>query len=270
MKVIIPADRAETFQQIFGNIKLLTQTITIYFEESRLFMQTMDSSHVSIVECVLPASWFALYSLESAAFSIGLDVVLFSKILSTRDRGMQQGIVLQMDEQREHLTIYMTSGGVNNSGGDATLINKEFDMPLIELDSDLLDIPEIDYDVEMSLQSADFAELIHQLRIFGDTLDMECSETNIAMNSISHDKGRMRSRIDIDRLTSFAINEGETIRISFSLRYLNDICAFHKLSATVDLKLQAESPLRVTYGLQSEDAYVRFYLAPKISDNEED
>jgi proliferating cell nuclear antigen PCNA len=280
LQVVIPQERAESFMNIFANIKLLTQTVTLHFEEERLFMQTMDNAHVSVLECVLHKSWFAAYHLQKPT-TLSFDVVLFSKILSTRDRFLQQSIQMCVDTSSEDvLTISFNTDALEKS----VLINKQFEMPLIEIDGDILQIPEVDYSVEMALKSSDFTELIQQLRIFGDTLDMGCSETEITMNSVSYDKGKMKSRFDIDKLTAYSIVEGETVKTSFSLRYLNDICAFHKLSPIVELYISPEMPLRITYYLngtvggggggttemERESAYMRFYLAPKITDGDEE
>jgi len=256
--LVISAAKADTFQQIFQNVKLFTEHVTLYFESGRFFLQTMDHSHVSVVECVLPAAWFDTYELQQPV-KMGLNVLLLSKILSTRDK--QCNIVIDMQDT-DTLTLHFP--------GD-TLVSREFDMPLMELDTDLLDIPEQEYDADVAMPSVHFAELVQQLRLFGDTLDMQCSEERIAMNSVSLDKGRMRSHIDIAKLTSYSIVEEAVIRMSFALTYLGHICAFHKLAQIVEIKVKAEQPLQVTYLLQGVvGAHMRFYLAPKLSDDDDE
>jgi len=258
LHLVVSATKAETFQQIFQNVKLFTEHVTLYFEEGRFFLQTMDHSHVSVVECVLPVAWFDTYELQKP-IKIGVNVLLLSKILSTRDK--QCNIVIGMQDA-DTLTLHFP--------GD-TLVTREFDMPLLELDTDLLNIPEQEYDADLAMPSVHFAELVQQLRLFGDTLDMQCSEERIAMNSVSLDKGRMRSHIDIAKLTSYSIVEEAVIRMSFALTYLGHICAFHKLASIVEIKVKAEQPLQVTYLLQGVlGAHMRFYLAPKLSDDDDD
>ena len=56
---------------------------------------------------------------------------------------------------------------------------------------------------------------------------------------------------------------------SFSLKYLNNFCKASPLSSTVTLKMSPDVPLVVEYLIEGA-GYIRFYLAPKIGDQEEE
>ena len=73
--------------------------------------------------------------------------------------------------------------------------------------------------------------------------------------------------MNIDDLTSFAINEGEELNMSFSLNYLHNICSFNKLSKEMEIKLCSNYPLCIIYDLNN-DGFMKFYLAPKIDDSD--
>lgn len=275
--VKIASERAEIFQQIFQNIKLFTESVSLHFEENRLFLQTMDSSHISVIELSLPKAWFSEYEVKKPTH-IGFNVQLFSKILSTRNKAGLQDIVLEMkNSEQDAMSIYIRNRNPEETKARA-LVDKEFEMPLMELDTDMLSIPEQEYDAEFELASSEFAELIQQLRLFGDTLSVECTETHISCDSVSIDKGRMRGKIDIERLQSYAINEGETIRMSYSLTHLHNIVAFQKISQRIQVCIKTDSPIMISYPLSREEdggeeqenkTYMRFYLAPKIDDNDD-
>jgi hypothetical protein len=87
--------------------------------------------------------------------------------------------------------------------------------------------------------------------------------------SNSQDCGTMSAEVRIDDLTSFSIEEGEQIIMSFSLLYLYNISQFHKLAKEVELKFKKGYPVQVVYNLGEEDTNLRFYLAPKISDEDD-
>jgi hypothetical protein len=84
--------------------------------------------------------------------------------------------------------------------------------------------------------------------------------------------------IPIDDLTLFAINEGETINMSFSLSHLHNICSFHKVSDSINIKISENYPLKTTYLLEplidDEDidtkARIMVFLAPRVSDEDDD
>ena len=105
--------------------------------------------------------------------------------------------------------------------------------------------------------------------MFGESMDIDCSEKQIILFSNSQEYGNMSAEISIEDLTSFAINEGERLKMSFSLNYLHSISQFHKLSKEVELKFKNNYPIQVNYNLGDADTTLKFYLAPKISDDDE-
>ena len=145
----------------------------------------------------------------------------------------------------------------------------------MEIESELMAIPEIDYAAEFSLASSNFANLISQLKLFGADLQIKCSEEEIRLISNSNETGNMSVVVPIDDLSLFAINEGEVLNMSFSLTHFNNICAFHKVSNTINLKISDNYPLKATYVLElpkyeddevSKLAHIMVFLAPRVSE----
>jgi len=85
--------------------------------------------------------------------------------------------------------------------------------------------------------------------MFGDSMNIECSEEKILLSSNSQDQGKMIVEIKIEDLTSFIIDENETLNLSFSLNYLHNILDFILLSHDV------VNYIYVTYIF----AYTRFF-----------
>ena len=146
--------------------------------------------------------------------------------------------------------------------------DKRFEIPLMDIDYEIMEIPEIDYNAEFTLDSSNFANLINQLKIFGDTMDIMCSEENIILYSNSVDNGKMSAEIKIDDLDMFSINEGETLNLSFSLLHLHNICLYNKISKHIEIKLCNDYPMKILYILSGcESSKMTFYLAPKVVDD---
>ena len=55
--------KCELFINIFNNLKKFTDTISLIFDEERLYIQGMDASHVCIYELSLDKSWFCVWML---------------------------------------------------------------------------------------------------------------------------------------------------------------------------------------------------------------
>ena len=251
--------KAELFGLLFQHIRLFTEHINVTFDKEKLFMQSMDSARVSVFELMLPSSWFDNYKHNSSSgITIGIHANMLFKILNTRDKS--QNIELIYNETDDKLYI-------NFSSTNASVFDKRFELPLIDLDCELMAIPESESEAEFSIDSTIFSNLINQLKIFGDTIEIQCTEEKIILHSISEEAGKMLVDINIDDLTEYSITEGEIMKLSFSLTMLHNICMYNKISKEVEIHLIREFPMKIKYILGDDNASFTFFLAPKISDD---
>ena len=277
---IIEPGKTDIFVAVFQHIAKFTEHMNLMFEKERLFVQAINVSHIVILEIYLPKDWFSTYETEGTR--IGVNAALFYKVLKKREK--TQTIQIDCDDSaKDTMHFHFT-------GPDKTIFDKQFEMPLIDLESELLDIPHIVHQAEFSLSTDKFASLVSQLKEFGDSLEIECSEEKIALCSHSSENGKMGAEISIDDLEEFSIDEGEKIRLEFALRYLHDICQYQRLTKRVEIKLSADFPMMILYrlgdSLDSENELpderteeivssstwnaprMVFYLAPKVSEDE--
>ena len=260
MNIIIKSpQKAECFAFLFQHMKLFTEHINIMFNKDKFYIQAMDNSHVSILEINIPKDWFDTFEIESPV-TIGVNANILHRVLNSREKTQIFQMVYN-NENNDKLNIHFTSENKDE-------FDKHFEISLIEIDRDIMDIPEIDYQAEFTIGSANFANIINQLKTFGDSLEINCSEEKILLTSSSLDQGKMSCEIKMDDLTSYAIEEGESIKSGFSLNYLHNICLYNKLSKEVDIKISADYPVKIVYSIiGSETAKMTFFLAPKMGDD---
>ena len=146
-----------------------------------------------------------------------------------------------------------------------SLYNKYFEIPLINIDTDRLDIPEQEYTLDIEFDSKKFKRLIDELSLIGERVNMTCDENEINAKSQSLE-GSMSINIPFDDIESYSIEENETIDITFSLKFLKNMCVYSKLSSVALIYITNGNPLQLKYSLD-ENSYVRFYVAPAIDDN---
>jgi len=259
--------KADHFTAIFQHLKLFTDAINIMFEETGIYIQTMDNTRVSIFELKIPNGWFDVYNhTGKSAISIGLSSSLLFKILNTRDK-LQSIVVSYHPDTDDKLSIQFTCINSDKTKTDIKgIFDKHFEIPLIDLTEEHMEIPEMDFQAEIVLPSSTFASIIQQLKLFGETIEITCNEENIMLCSNSIENGKMFVEIKIDDVEEFSINEGESLAISYSLNYLNNICLYHKITKNIQIQLCNEFPMRIYYDL-GEGASIVFYLAPKINDD---
>jgi proliferating cell nuclear antigen len=255
---IINAQQKEIFTHIFQHIRNLTEHISLHFSKNGLYFQTMDTSRISIIEVTLPNTWFDEYTFtHSGDIVMGISSNILFKILNAKEKN--QNIHIEYDTT-DSLSIHFTSD-------DKTVFDKHFQCPLIDIDSETMQIPSTEYAAEFSLPSAIFSTLIHQLKSFGDSLDIDCSEEKIRLSSNSAESGTMTVEVKIDDLSSFSINEGEKLELSFSLAQLNYIAMFQKISKEVVIGLCDQYPISIIYTLTDDGAKLHALIAPKINDD---
>ena len=258
MEIIIEnPTRAEIFATLFQHMKLFTENMNIHFNKDEVFIQAMDSSHVSILEIKLPSEWFDTYKVNNDTM-IGVNTNVLFKVLNTREKSHTLRLLLEEGDM-DKLEINLLSENTN-------VYNRNYVIPLVDIDSEIMGIPEMEYQAELSFPSTVFSTLIDQMKMFGETLNITCSEEKVEMNAESIDNGKMYVNIPIDDLNSFAIEEDETLNMSFSLLHLKNICLYGKISKEVEVNLKREYPIKLVYTLDHEDAKAMFYLAPKIDD----
>lgn len=248
---------SEIFTTLFQHMKLFTENLNVYFHEDKVFIQGMDHAHVSIFEINLPKLWFDEYKLETG-ITIGINTNMLFKVLNTRDKSHNIHLILN-DENSDKLEIHLLSENNN-------VMNLNYVIPLIDIDSEIMSIPDTEYQAEISLPSTTFSTLIDQMKLFGETFNIICNEEKVQMNSESIDCGKMYVDIPIDDLNSYAIEEDETLNLSYSISHLKNICFYSKISKDIDIYLKKDFPIKIVYSLNSEEAHATFYLAPKIDD----
>lgn len=258
MEILIKnTTNSDIFTTLFQHMKLFTENLNVYFNQDKVFIQGMDRAHVSVFEINLPEPWFDTYKLDTE-ITIGINTNMLFKVLNTRDKSHHIHLRLDADKS-DKLEIHLLSE--NNS-----VVDLHYVIPLIDIDSELMTIPDTEYQAEISLPSTTFSTLIDQMKLFGETFNIICNEDKIQMISESVDCGKMYVDIPIDDLNSYAIEEDETLNLSYSISHLKNICLYNKISKDIDIYLKKDFPIKLVYSLNSDEARATFYLAPKIDD----
>lgn len=148
----------------------------------------------------------------------------------------------------------------------------EFDLKLMDIDSEQLGIPDSDYAATVKMPASEFQRICKDLSTIGDTVEIGVTKDAVKF-STKGDIGsanvlcRQNKSADSEECTEIQINE--PVALNFALRYLNSFAKATPLSSNVVLKLSKELPGLVQYHI--EDAGdLSFFLAPKLDDEEMD
>merc|ERR1711967_128103 len=143
----------------------------------------------------------------------------------------------------------------------------DFDLKLMQIESEHMEIPEQQYKVIAKLPSGEFLRICRDLKEFGETMVVNASKEGIRF-SVQGDVGTgnvlLKPRESEKAEERVALTVHEPVTANFALRYLVNFSKAAPLCGSVELGLGADSPLLVKYGLENSDnGHLQFYLAPK-------
>jgi proliferating cell nuclear antigen len=224
--------KKDLFISIFNLLKNSSSQINASFNENFMHIQGMDKSHVCLFDLKLKKEWFSNYNVIEHT-NLCFDASIFYSMISTKG-----------DKKSDY--------------------SKYFTMPLIEYEYDEMNIPETEYDAELSLPSKKVTDMLSQLSNFGDDLNIKCSDDFVDFKTKGN-SGEMRVNIPIDDMSSYSVVEDEDINLNYSMIYINKMCITNKLSSDIDFCLSNQCPMKIKYDL-GDDSMLLFYIAPKIAD----
>lgn len=261
---LIDSIKAEKFIFMLKHINVLSSQITIYFKKNEIYCQGMDPSQVCLFEFTIDTigdnKWIDYYKLENEnETNIGINCIILAKILNTYKK--DQTITFKLDSKKNDI-LGIDFNFINEKAN--SIYDKEFQIPLMDINEELLSIPNKEYAVDIEIQSKIFDKLCGEFVLFDEMLNIKCSEKKIEMTARGTD-GKMKVNIDVDDLDEFSIEEDLVYQDSFSLTYFNHMCTFHKLSDTMLLNFENERPMKLTYRI-ADGFLLEFYMGAKATD----
>merc|ERR1712151_1142937 len=146
----------------------------------------------------------------------------------------------------------------------------EFQLKLMQIESEHMEIPEQHYKVTAKMPSAEFQKICRDLKEFGETMQMKASKEGITF-SVQGDVGvgnvMLKPREAEKPEDKVTLTVHEPVSATFALRYLVNFSKAAPLCSCVELGLGPDAPLLVRYDLDKADnGFMQFYLAPKIDE----
>lgn len=259
-------DKFLKFSTIFNNMKNFTNTIVVKFNNDGLYTQGLDSANICLFECKINKEWFDDYETkEDEDYDLGINTIMFNKILSIYENGQTFEIVIDNyidNEEINNEEIDMIKINYINNELNSKSFNKSFKLSLTYLEHNILKIPNEEPDIELVIESNIFCELINQLQLFDDNVDFIFSEDKIKLIA-SGDTGSMETIINFDDILEYSITENTELIQQFSLRYIKLMSNFNKINNEIKLLFLDDKPMILKYNLMN-DSYLKLYLAPKL------
>ncbi|KAL4739746.1 proliferating cell nuclear antigen, C-terminal domain-containing protein [Aspergillus similis] len=246
-------------EMVVDAIKDLVQYCNFDCNDSGIALQAMDNSHVALVSMLLKAEGFSPYRCDRN-IPIGIDLVSLTKVLRAAQN--EDILTLKADDSPDVVNLMFESAETDRLS--------EYDIKLMDIDQEHLAIPETEYAATIEMPSAEFQRICRDLNALSESVVIEATKEGVKFScqgDIGSGSVTIRQHTSVEKPEqNVSIVLSEPVALTFSLKYLVNFCKATNLSSTVSLSLSQEVPLLVEYGLGS--GHLRFYLAPKIGDEE--
>ncbi len=259
MVVEAQLQQAALLKKVVDAMKDLCKDVNFDCSEKGLQVQSMDSSHVALVSLLLRESAFSDFKCDRPA-SLGMNVDSLSKILKIC--GPSDSLKLKWATDADVVSFQCESGEDDRIA--------DFELKLMQIESEHMEIPEQHYKVVVKLPSAEFQKICRDLKEFGETMQVKASKEGITF-SVQGDMGAgnvmLKPREAEKPEERVTLTVHEPVAATFALRYLVNFAKAAPLCGTVELGLGPDAPLLVRYNLENADnGHMQFYLAPKIDE----
>ena len=232
---------AETILKVFSALDELCDSANIIFGEDGISISSMDSSHVCLVAVKFAKEYFEEYTINST-ITVGIKVSNLVRVLKC----VEGSVLFECSEDE---FFVMTE-------------NDKYNLKTVDLDSDEMDIPEMDVEVEITADSSVLQKYIRNIASFGDTVEFKTVGDEIIMKT-SGDIGTVELRVDQP------VTIHGTMSASFASRYLVTFLKAANISKKIRVNLHSELPVMFEYEF-AENSFIKFFLAPKITDEDDE
>eukprot|EP01123_Difflugia_compressa_P008185 TRINITY_DN2382_c0_g1_i1.p1 TRINITY_DN2382_c0_g1~~TRINITY_DN2382_c0_g1_i1.p1 ORF type:complete len:280 (+),score=49.93 TRINITY_DN2382_c0_g1_i1:74-841(+) len=250
----VKISKASILKKIVEAIKELINDAKFECTPSGMTLQAMDAAHVSLVALLLRADGFEEYRCDRN-MSLGINLDSMSRVLKSASND-DTVIIKAQDDGDSVKFIFESKTKISN-----------FELKLLDIDSDTLGIPDVEYKSIVKLPSSLFQRTCANLSAWGESVVIATSKNGIKFSVV----GDMGSGDVMLKPSSDADDEGvilessDDISLTFAMKKLTAFTKATPLSSSVTLSMSDDIPLAVEYTCE-ELGYIRYYLAPKIDD----
>ncbi len=170
--------QAALLKKILESIKDLVNDANFDCSSAGIKLQAMDSSHVSLVALELKSEGFDSFRCDRN-LQLGINLGSMSKILKCA--GNDDVVTIKCDDgantvsftfenqSKAFFLMTISSFRISNALFPEQDKVSEFELKLLEIDSDILGIPDQEYQCVVKMPATEFQRICRDLTILGDT-----------------------------------------------------------------------------------------------------
>ncbi len=255
---------AVLLKKVLDAVRELITDANFECSEDGIRLQAMDNSHVALSAIELRTDCFEEFRCDRP-MSIGVSLASLGKIL----KGANNDDVLSLKKSDDGDTLQMTFESPKSDRVG------EFEMKLMDIDSEHLGIPDTQYDAVVKMSSGEFGRICRDLANIGESVKIEVSKEGVSFSAegeigaarMTLKQGSASAALDEDDddedvkpakkkrkqdgpstggQVPVKIEMQQAVNLTFSLKYLSNFAKAAPLADEVQLHMSNEVPLLVS------------------------
>lgn len=239
--------QASAFKSIFEVLKDILNDVNIYFTKEGIRITTLDTARAALIDLHLPCDNFEEYECPEEECVAGVNITNTFKLL----KPITNNDTLEIDYTKEVLKFKIHN--------EVKKSKTEFQLKLLEIDEDHIQIPEIDTEVTTVMQSSDFQRICRDMMNLSSeiTISRECDELVFDCDG---DFAKQNTRIVCEDQENFKGN----LSGLYSLKYLNLFTRATSMCSNVQILMENNMRFLILKYNVASLGELKFYLATKV------
>ena len=239
--------QASAFKAVFEVLKDILNDVNIYFKPSGMRIITLDTARSVLVDMFLSADNFEEYSCPQDVIA-GVNIANTFKLLKTITNNDTITLCISNKEYMEIL--------INN---DSKKSVTKFQLKLLDINEEQIELPEIEMTVSTTMQSTDFQRICRDMNNIASDVIITRSDKQFIIKC-DGDFANQSTTIECSDETC----DGNTVSGMYSLKYLNIFTKATGMCSTVQILQEQENRFLVLKYNVANLGDLKFYLATKV------
>tara|TARA_B110000977_G_scaffold198304_1_gene282863 strand:+ start:1093 stop:1872 length:780 start_codon:yes stop_codon:yes gene_type:complete len=254
-QILLETVQSSIVRSLFESLKDILQDCNMCFTPQGATICAMDGAHVALVNMNIQGDMLERYECESLTV-IGLNIATMIACL----KPIGSCDTLRMEVFTDKMDIMKIS--ITNSEKKRLY---SYDVKLIDIDCDMLDIPDKQFPCVITLPSSDMQHIVRDLHCVGDKIRVESSDHDLFLSATGdHASLRVQLSQSVDGVAC-TNQEDTSIDNTYSAKYFSFFSKASNLSNWVEIYLSQDYPMTIKYNVAS-IGYLQFCLAPCIEE----
>jgi proliferating cell nuclear antigen len=241
--MLVRLKNPKIFSEIIGIISDLVLEVRMKVGSEGLSITAIDPANVAMIVFKLPPEAFTELEIENEE-ELGVSLESLKAVL----RRVKVGSVLTITREENELKLQIQDK-----------IKREFNLALIDIESEEKPIPNLDFTSKIEMTSLDFSEAIEDCNVVADS----CSFVSEPDNFVIEAKGSLNSfRSQFNDEVNIQAEEASS---KYSLDYLQKMVKATKLTDKVSINFSDDYPLKLEF--KTPLIELNFILAPRVEND---